>query len=319
MSMSGRLYLDSYGYSLYTFVGDTPFGPFTPDLEKFRLTGTSRRDITWLGHTVKTPFGLLSALWLSHDVAPDIPSKTFALSTLKRVLCENGHLRLGYWEKNDELFDTSHPQDLQLSAVHPAENVKNPRDSVEQNPDGSFRVSASRDGVLLLSRPLLDKDKGLMLEGTFTCWENRGHIATHQHAAGVGFYFEKEPGEGVMMYADTLGVTRSGNFRYSDRVISDFDPYKNAGYGLAAGRSGVLRGTTEFNYEDTVGPFGHASYAGIRHGKKHTFKLIARMDYFELYIDGLYVQTYLLPDTMTGRVGICVMDGVCSFELRAFR
>ena len=317
LSMSGRLYLDSYGYSLYTFIGETPFGPFYPDAEKFRLTGNSRRDITWLGHTVNTPFGLLAALWLSHDSAPDIPSKTFAISALKQVICDRGHLRLGYWKDNDMLFDNSNPVDLNFSVSYPGEKSKSGRDIVEMNSNGNIKISASRDGVILLSDKILEKDKGIMLEGTLTCRENRGHIATHQHAAGVGFYFEGTPGSGNMMYADTLGVTRSGNFTYSDKIISDFDIYRNAGYGLAAGRSGALRGTTYFNFDDTVGPFGHASYAGIRHAKKHNFKIIARMDYFELYIDDLYVQTYLLPDEITGRIGICVFDGFCDIDISA--
>ncbi|MGN1409569.1 MAG: hypothetical protein ACI4XJ_05270 [Eubacteriales bacterium] len=317
MSMSGRMYMDSYGYSLYTFVSDTPFGPFYPDLEKFRLAGNSRREVTWLGHTVNTPDGLLAGLWLSHDTFPDLPSWTFALSTLKRVLCENGHLRLGYWEANDKLFDMAREISLNEKVAHPAEKVKNPRDEAVKCGDGIWKISASRDGVMVLSDKIFDKDTGIELEGEFTCFENRGHIASHQHAAGVGFYFEGTEGEGVMMYADTLGVTRSGSFRYSDEVISDFDIYSHAGIGLVLGRSGALRGTTEFDFDDTVGPYGHASYAGIRHGKKHRFKIIARMDYFELYIDGYYVQTYLLPENVTGRVGFCVFDGTCDVELHA--
>ncbi len=319
LSISGRTYLDSYGYSLFTFIGDTPFGPFYPDVEKFRLCGTTRHDMTWLNHSVHTPWGLLSALWLSHDDDKDLPSRTFAISTLKRLLCDKGHLRMGYWDQNNKLFDTEHPVDLNLTLAHPDEKVKNERDKVEFGDEGIIKISASRDGVILLSDKLLDKDRGFMLTGTLKCKENRGHIASHQHAAGVGFYLEKEPGEGVMMYADTLGVTRTGTLRYADRVISDFDIYRKAGYGLVAGRSGVLRGTTEFNYEDTVGPFGHASYAGIRHNVQHSFRLIARMDYFELYIDDLYVQTFAIPEPYTGRLGFCVFDGTCEVKINGYQ
>ncbi|MBP3918474.1 MAG: hypothetical protein J6I50_04820 [Clostridia bacterium] len=318
LSMSGRLYLDSYGYSLYTFVGDNPFGPFYPDLEKFRLCGTSRRDITWLNHSVHTPWGLLSALWLSHDENPDIPSGSFAISTLKRILCENGHLRLGYWDQNDSLFDLSRPLNLNLAAAYPSETLKNERDSVVFDENGVIKISASRDGVILLSDSVFDKDKGIMLTGTLKCRENRGHIASHQHAAGMGFYLEEEPGKGVMIYADTLGVTRTGTLRYADQAITDFDIYRYSGYGLVRGRSGGLRGTVDFRFEDTVGPFGHASYAGIRHNVQHSFKLIARMDYFELYIDDLYVQTYLVPDTVTGRIGVCMFDGTGEIEIKGY-
>ena len=71
--------------------------------------------------------------------------------------------------------------------------------------------------------------------------------------------------------------------------------------------------------QDTVGPFGHASYCGVRHGRKHHFRLIARGEFFELYVDDYYVQTFTLPEPFTGRVGLAVFDGTCRFEgLRAW-
>ncbi len=318
LSMTGRLYMDSYGYSMYTFIGESPFGPFRPVLEKFRMTGNSRRDITWLGHTCRRGSDLLLAQWLSHDHLPEIPSRNFAIAPLKRVLCENKQLRLGYWESNDALFDKNAPVALQLAETHPHPAVRNERDAVEQTGENAYSISASRDGVLLLSQPVLDRERGLLLEGSFVCRENRTRIATHHHAGGIGFYFEGEPGEGTMMYADTLGVTRSGFFRYADHPITEKDIYRHAGHALATGRTGALRGTAEFDYEDTVGPYGHAAYAGIRHGRRHTFRLLARLDYFELYIDDLYVQTYLLPENTTGRVGFYVSDGVCDVEISGF-
>ncbi|MBQ9131311.1 MAG: hypothetical protein IJX62_02405, partial [Clostridia bacterium] len=319
LSMSGRMYLDNYGYSLYTFVGDSPFGVFRPCLEKFRMAGNSRRNVTWLGHALHAGQDLLCALWLSHDVAPEIPSSSFAMSTLKRVLCEKGQLRLGYWQNNDGLFDRSVPLAMNWKSVHPAPAVKSPRDEVEQAMGDSFHISASRDGVLLLSDPLFDRDRGILLEGTVTCLENRSkYMSAHQHAAGVGFYFEERDGEGVLMCAETLGITKSGPFRYADHKLTEYDIYHNTGDILVPWRSGALQGTTIFDFDDTVGGPGHAAYGGVRHGKTHRFKLIARMDYFELYIDDFYVQTYLLPASVSGRIGICAFDGTCDIAVRAY-
>ena len=123
------------------------------------------------------------------------------------------------------------------------------------------------------------------------------------------------------MIPETLGVTRTGPLRYADQRLTDRDDY--ARVGLVQARSGTSDGTLAFEPEDTVGPFGHASFCGIRHGQKHGFKLLARGDYFELYVDGLYVQTYLLPETPPAagplRVGFCVIDGRCLIEnLRLF-
>lgn len=60
--MSGRMYMGSLGYSLYTFVSDSPFDPFYPDIEKFRLCGTTTREVSWLGHAFHCGDDLLVAL-----------------------------------------------------------------------------------------------------------------------------------------------------------------------------------------------------------------------------------------------------------------
>jgi len=310
LSMSGRMYMDSYGYSNYTFAGDTPFGPFTPCTQMFRLTGTSRRNVSWLGHAIPSPYGLLLALWLSHDNNPEIPSKSFFIGLLKRVIEEGGSLRLGYWEQNEILkADRIEPT---FTHAYPLEIARNEKDSVEISKD-RIEIRSSRDGVIILTDPIYSKESGIIVEGELIASESRQALATHHQACGVGFYFEQEPGKGIAMIADTLGVTRSGELRYSGERITDFDIYENTGQ-LVQARCGLLRGTLQFNFDDTVGPFGHAAYCGIRHQKKHSFRLFARGDYFELYIDDLYVQTYILPEQITGKFGLCVFDGSCLFE-----
>jgi hypothetical protein len=309
LSMSGRLYMDSYGYSLYTFRGKSPRGPFYPDVEKFRLSGNSRKDITWLGHSIEYPDGVLAALWLSRDVNPDIPSGSFAIGDLKRILYENGHIRLAYWEGTEKVKGREILLKLnEMKIAHPAEKVKLPKDNLEIISEG-LEISASRDGVIAIFRENFDSGKGFFIEGEFCVTESRTHIATHHHSASFGFYFENKKNTGTAIIADTLGVTRSGVLRYSDCKITESNPYRCAGAGLADGRSGILQGTLSFDYDDTVGPLGHAAMCGIRHGKIHTFKLLARCDYFVLYIDGYYVQTYLMPEDFTGRFGICCFDG----------
>lgn len=321
LSMSGRAYLDSFGYSLYTFIGNSPVGPFYPDLEQFRLAGTSRREVTWLGHTIDTPDGLLVALWLSHEKTRDLPSQTFAIGSLKRLICTNGHLRLAYWEgteaaKGEEIalcLPTAH-------MVHPTAKVRTSQDWVRipESAGNVIEMQASRDGAILLLNETFNSRRGFILEGTLCARENRQDVAGHQKCAAAGFYFEEQPGSGIAVLAETLGVTRIGPLRYADHKITDRDDYAHAANALIQYRSGPLQGTLEFDYEDTVGPFGHASVCGIHHDRTHRFRLLARDDIFELFIDDEYVQTYLLPETMTGRIGLCVMDGICSFDLKAY-
>lgn len=314
LSMAGRFYLDSYGYSLFTFVGDSPLGPFRPDREMFRLSGTSRRSVTWLGHTFHTPEGILVALWLSTGQPHDLPSDNFAIGPLKRLVCEDGHLRLRYWEHNDQARGLAVPITQQMPQwVHPKAAFKTGRDALIFEND-TLLMSASRDGSLALFDWRFDPRPGFIIEGFLTMWENRGHIASHQHSAGAGFFLEETNGTGCAMIADTLGVTRTGTLWYADHRIADDDIYALSGPGLVASRSGLPQGTCRFVCEDTVGPFGHASFAGIRHGRKHSFRIIARGLYFELYVDDYYVQTWVIPVSFSGRFGLLAFDGRCRFE-----
>lgn len=318
LSMSGRLYMDSYGYSLYSFRGKSPRGPFWPDAEKYRLSGNSRRDITWLGHSIAYPGGFLAALWLSRDANPDIPSSSFAIGDLKKILYEDGHIRFGYWEGTEKAKGGEIKLKLdEIRMAHPAKEARSEKDNLEATPE-EVKISASRDGVVALFRENFDSKKGFFIEGEFCASESRTHIATHHHAASFGFYFENGENNGAAIIADTLGVTRSGALRYSGCKITEKNPYRHAGAGLADGRSGALRGTLDFDHDDTAGPLGHASMCGIRHGKQHKFKLLSRCDYFVLYIDGYYVQTYLMPENFTGKVGICCFDGEAKITLKAW-
>ncbi len=153
-----------------------------------------------------------------------------------------------------------------------------------------------------------------MIEGHVTVRERRGRIESHQHAAAAGFYLEEYPGRGCAIIPDSLGTTRTGSMAYADHRITDCDIYADTGKGLVVDRSGKLQGICSFACEDTVGPLGHASYCGVRHGERHSFRLIARGDFFEFYIDDYYVQTYRMPDPFSGRIGFVAFDGTCLFE-----
>lgn len=318
LSMSGRLYFDSYGYSLFNFRSSSPRGPFYPDTEKFRLSGNSRREVTWLGHSIAYGNEFLAALWLSHNILPDIPSDTFAIGDLKKILYERGHIRLAYWWGTEAAKGDSINIDYNnIKLIYPDKKIMNLRDNLEINGD-TIKISASRNGVIALFDETFDKTKGFFIEGQLCVKESRTHIATHHHSAEFGFYFDCGDNSGTAIIAQTLGVTKCGNLRFDDHRITDNNPYLLAGRGLADSRSGILEGTFEFAYDDVVGPSGVSSYCGIRHGKIHDFKLLARSDYFVLYIDDYYVQTYLMPENFNGKVGLCCFDGTAEIKIIAF-
>lgn len=317
LCMGGRLYMDSLGYSLYVFVSDSPFGPFHPCPDAFRLCGTSTRDITWLGHTIDAPDGTLLALWTSARQDLEIPSRGIGVGPLKRVACENGTLRLRYWAQNDRARATG----IELSGtarwVFPVPTLRTEHDRVE-TVDQAIEMAAGRDGALLLLDHRFDVNAGFTIEGTIRVTERRGSIATHQQPSAGGFFFEERhdghaTGSGYAVIAETLGVTRGGLWSYADSRISDHDAYAHAGNWLVNHRSGALRGLSRFCQDDQVGPFGHASYRGVRHARTHTFRLIVRDVFAELYVDDYYVQTYCIPDCFTGRIGLLSIDGIARF------
>jgi hypothetical protein len=314
LSLNCRLHFDSYGYSSYTFVGDSPTGPFEPDLAAFRLTGTTTRDVTWLAHPIHTPDGPLIALWLSARQELEIPSHGMGIGPLKRLFAERGHLRLAWWEGNEAAKGRAVDVGVERSRwVHPAAAVRGERDSMEVT-DRRLSLTSGRDGAIALLPATFHADTGFILEGRLEAIVREGRVSTHQKGAAAGFFFERDEGEGYAVVADALGRTRGGTLRFADRRITSADEHAEAGAWLMNNYEGPFRGFVDFRPDDQVTPIGHASYAGIRHGRSHRFRIVARGDFAELYVDDYYVQTYLIPIGFTGRVGLLAFDGMAVFS-----
>ncbi len=314
LALNCRLHFDSYGYSSYTFVADSPTGPFVADLPAFRLTGTTSRDITWLAHPLHAPDGLLIALWLSARQELEIPSRSMGIGPLKRLVVERGHLRVAWWEGNEAAKGREIDVPIGRSGwVHPAAAVRGEHDSMEAG-GGGLTLSAGRDGGIAWLDARFDAARGFLVEGRVVATVHQGRAATHQKGAAAGFVLEDGDGKGYAIIADALGRTRGGSFHFADHRITDVDEHAEAGSWLANHYGGAVAGLAEFRPDDQVGPFGHAPFSGIRHGRTHRFRLIGRGDFVELYIDDWYVQTYLVPIGFTGRIGLLASEGVAEFS-----
>jgi hypothetical protein len=94
------------GYGVYTYVAESPMGPFHPDLGAYRLTGTSGIDgnsyIHILAAFVKdSPEDLVSDPF-SFNSSPGTDGQgTWFLPMRKAVVDSAGHLHLAYWKQND--------------------------------------------------------------------------------------------------------------------------------------------------------------------------------------------------------------------------
>lgn len=314
LCLNGRLYLDSLGYSLFLFRGDSPKGPFYPDESMFRLCGNSNREHTWLTHTLQKENSLLCATWLSHDTDPCIPSRSFAVSPFMELKETQNHLRMAYWYGNDACKGQSLPESS-WKMVHPLPTVSLP-ESGWQAENGRLRLTGGRDGIILVSESRFSNEDGFVLEGNIRLQENRTTIETHHHAAWTGIFFETGDREGTVMAVSTHACGATGTLRFDNHPIGSYgfvdDAY--AAQDLHTGRSGPLHGLIRFSCHDWIHPIGQATAPDLRHGAVCSFRVLARGDYFQLYLNDWYVQTGVLPSSFTGRIGVIVLDGSAQID-----
>lgn len=94
------------GYSMFTLVGDDPRGPFRPDVDAFRLCGSSSQNVAWLAAWCRGNGELLISNYASMTSEDRAPSM---LPIRKPIVDSNGHLRLTWWPGNERLKGESLP------------------------------------------------------------------------------------------------------------------------------------------------------------------------------------------------------------------
>ncbi len=87
-------------YSMFTLVSESPRGPFLPDLEAFRLSGSSSSFIAWLAGWVRGENELLISNYASMSPGDFSP---WMLPLRKPIVDSEGHLRLSWWKGNEAL------------------------------------------------------------------------------------------------------------------------------------------------------------------------------------------------------------------------
>ncbi|MFZ5830155.1 MAG: hypothetical protein ACOY3P_08705 [Planctomycetota bacterium] len=311
LTLGMRCYLGELGYSMFTFTGDAPTGPFFPDKEVFRLCGTTTRDSFYLTFSVHYKDQLLASNWFTNG----FNKREHRMLPLKKAQRdEEGHLRLVYWEGNGAM--KGDPIRLAFTGMemeHPQGDYPRHHYSIETG-QGRIAMQAGRDGMLVLLPGKHDLDRGLVLEGSITAAELSLPMITHLHPAAAGFYIEETPGQGTALLLETLGITRIGSFAYAEEPITDHHDYSQAATQLVQARSGDLLGTSKFVDEDVTRTIGYATAGGIKKKTKCKFRFLIRDGILECYLDDLLVQTYAYDRKATGRIGLLARDGSVRFE-----
>jgi hypothetical protein len=298
----------NYGYGVYTFVADSPNGPFRPDLDAYRLTGTSGIDGNYYVHILAcfvqdSPEDLVSDPFSFRATRGTDGQGTWFLPMRRALVDAKGHLRLGYWKQNDLAKGESISVNTarNIVAYPPGQTPENPIVKVEAG-DNSLLVHTdrawrqyswldagkTRKAIVLLNQRF-DCEKGLIVEGRVqakTLYGLRDARKTY-----AGFYIEsaeENTGTGLMLEV--------GEPQWRESII------------------GKIRIDLGFHVEslDVTGP-GSATVTGLDDGKEHTFRLWIRGGQLELYVDDLLMQTFFYLRG-SGRIGFIAQESEARFS-----
>ena len=279
--IGGKYYLQlgTFGYmgnrpGMYTFIGESPKGPFHPDREALRLLG-SKKEAMYFSRFYRIPGELLvNHHSIGYPEAPDqdIVNRPVGFAPLKRAIVdEAGHLRLGYWPGNEAVKGSASPIDL--TSCH--QILPDSRTSLNAS---SSRLEADDRGagsVCLLGESF-DLEKGIVLEGGLEIHPIARRIGW------IGFVIEESATRGTALMLQTDGRTEIGPLTYQGEM--DFQP------------------------DD------HIETMGIAPSERCAFRLLLRGGFLELYLDDLLVQCYSLPPESTGRLGLVFGSGRVAFD-----
>ncbi len=307
-------YAGNYGYGLFTFVADHPEGPFRPDKEAFRLCGFDRLEgRVFVQNLAAFARGKEGELLISNAVDAGGAYEIWLLPLRKAVVDEAGHLRLGYWEGNDQVKGPALPitKDMQLLAFAtnpPGKTLpENWNPTVFQPREGGLCANVSAPNtpvvqdrnVLVLLQEKLDLAQGIVMEGklkavTYPVYDEQNHATNNWRPASFGIFLEEE-GESLGGMAVTLEIGH---------------PYKRYSH---VENIRIAGETMVREIVDTIGE-GCAEVKGIDAGREVSFRLLYRRNVFELYVDDLLVQTFVHLGKPAGRVGICLQNAKIEIE-----
>lgn len=309
-------YAKNGGYSMYTFVSDSPTGPFRPDMEAFRLCGFDRLpNRVFTQNLAAFCRGKDGEILISNAFDAGFPTKIWLLPTRKAVVDEKGHLRLGYWEQNElakgveldlnlknaiPLFmeDRSVGENGKIPGLTPPQLTVEKTDSVfiaTSNMTTGFHLDDINALVMLDKK--YDFTKGVILEGFLTADKNPPDKKTEAwpmcwRPSTIGFYLEHE--DGITGTAITIEVDHAYHRKSFIEIIT-------------------LDGKLKRETIDVSGE-GCATLTGVTPETKHPFKLFIRRDMFELYVDNLLVQSFIVMKSTSGRIGFVLQNAQIHFE-----
>src|SRR5581483_8567508 len=301
------------GYGVYTYVADSPTGPFRPDLGAYRLTGTSGIDGNYYIHLLAcfvkdSPEDLVSDPFTFRNSTTTDGQGTWLLPMRKAIVDPQGHLRLAYWPKND----LAKGKEIRLNAAEnsvvfpPAQTAANPivtvagsDDHLLVHTDKNWRPfpwlepDKTRKAIAVLNQRF-DLNAGLIIEGQINAQALFQGYGDARKSYAVFFI------EGVERGSGTGILLEIGEPQWRESRI------------------GHIQTDVSFHFEslDATGR-PSATVTGLDDGKDHTFRLWLRSGQMELYVDDLLMQSFFYSKAM-GRIGFISQESKVTFSKLRF-
>lgn len=302
-------YPASYGYSLFTFVSDSPTGPFRPDLEAFRLCGFNPMPgRVFVQNLAAFCRGEGGELLISNAVDAGGLENVYLLPLRKAVVDEGGHLRLGYWEKNDLLKGEPIPLGEGSFTLACADDRPNPEGGAVWSPPALHCAPGALDMETLANA------RDFQLEDFSLLATLKGRVDLERGVVLSG-RFRVRPRPGV----------RGGETNRRLWRPSSFSVY--VGEGGRTGMAVTLEAGHPLNRHTFVEKISHAgkikraavdvtgagcaTVAGVEAEAWHSFTFLYRKNMFELYVDGLLAQCFVHLGKPSGRLGFLAQNAVC--------
>jgi len=213
---AGGTYLGNTAPGMYTFIGDTPKGPFRPDTKAFRLLGNTHNRSTHFLRFYEPPNEVL----VNHFLFTR-SMKAWLAPLKKAALDRQGHLRLAYWRGNDAV--KGKPIPVEIASHDTTSRDQNDPKSPVSAVSGQLIVDG-RAGIAMA--PLgneFDIVNGIVLEGAL-------EIHPSENTPGrCGIYLQEKPEQGTAVVLDTDGRTQLGKLRLQGETAFEPDDFVQAG------------------------------------------------------------------------------------------
>ncbi len=196
-------YMGTYGYSVFVFESEKPFGPFKPSLPNFRINGTSKRWVNMWERAFACNDEMLAHNYMYDGYSYE--NGNSYLPPIKKLVIEDNTLCLKWWDNNNQAYGKLLKEVKSLKACNVCCDIRG---------EDAVPVIDLYDYIL---------SQAVIIEGTVTL-KSGGWV----DASKGGIYLEDEQGIGTAIVFSSVGKTEIYSISGENITLQD-----EIGYGSA--------------------------------------------------------------------------------------